>query len=185
MFSKFSEEAQKCLLLARTEMLKLKHPYIGSEHLLLAILSTNNTVSRILKRYNITYEKFYQEVVKIIGKGSKQTTWFLYTPLLKKIIQNASFDSKENKEKEVTLENLFISILEEGDGVAIRLLIGMNIDIDIIYEYFSNKFVIKKVKKETNLLINEFSVDFNKRVINSEVDPVIGSDDEINRLIEI
>ena len=185
MFSKFSEEAQKCLLLARTEMLKLKHPYIGSEHLLLAILSTNNTVSRILKRYNITYEKFYQEVVKIIGKGSKQTTWFLYTPLLKKIIQNASFDSKENKEKEVTLENLFISILEEGDGVAIRLLIGMNIDIDIIYEYFSNKFVIKKVKKETNLLINEFSVDFNKRVINSEVDPVIGRDDEVNRLIEI
>ena len=54
MFSKFSEEAQKSLLLAKNEMMKLNHPYVGSEHLLLAILSTNNYISRYLKKYNIT-----------------------------------------------------------------------------------------------------------------------------------
>ena len=185
MFSKFSEEAQKSLLLAKTEMMKLNHPYVGSEHLLLAILSTNNSVSRSLKKYNITYEVFYNEILKIIGKGSKPTTWYLYTPLLKKIIENASFDSKEKKEKEVTLEQLFISLLEEGDGVAIRILIGMNIDIDLIYEDFSNKFIVKKIKKDNNLLVNDFSVNFNKRVINGEIDPVIDRDIEVNRLIEI
>ena len=185
MFSKFSEEAQKSLLLAKKEMMKLNHPYVGSEHLLLAILSTNNSVSKNLKRYNITYEIFYNEVLKIMGKGSKPTSWYLYTPLLKKIIENASFDSKEKKEKEVTLEQLFLSLLEEGDGVAIRLLIGMNIDIDLIYEEFSNKFLVKKIKKDSNLLVNEFSINFNKRVISGEIDPVIDRDEEVNRLIEI
>ncbi len=185
MFSKFSEEAQKSLLLAKNEMMKLNHPYVGSEHLLLAILSTNNSVSKSLKKYNITYEVFYNEVLKIMGKGSKPTSWYLYTPLLKKIIENASFDSKEKKDKEVTLEQLFISLLEEGDGVAIRLLIGMNIDIDLIYEDFANKYLVKKIKKDNNLLVNDFSVNFNKRVQDGEIDPVIGRDVEVNRLIEI
>ena len=62
MFSKFSEEAQKSLLLAKNEMMKLNHPYVGSEHLLLAILSTNNYISRYLKKYNITYKMFYNEI---------------------------------------------------------------------------------------------------------------------------
>lgn len=185
MFSKFSEEAQKTLLLAKNEMMKLNHPYVGSEHLFLAILSTNNSVSRRLKKYNITYDIFYNEVLRIMGKGSKSTSWFLYTPLLKKIIQNASLDSKEKKEKEVTLEQLFLSLLEEGDGVAIRLLIGMNIDIDLLYEHFSTKFLIKKENKDNNLLINEFSINFNKRAMSSEIDPVIDRDDEVNRVIEI
>ena len=185
MFSKFSEEAQKSLLLAKNEMMKLNHPYVGSEHLLLAILSTDNVVSKNLKKYNITYDVFYNEVIRIMGKGSKQTTWFLYTPLLKKIIQNASFDCRERKDKEVTVEQLFISMLEEGDGVAIRLLIGMNIDIDLLYEKFANKFIVKKSKKNNNLLINEFSINFNKRVINGEIDPVIDRDFEVSRVIEI
>ena len=185
MFSKFSEEAQKSLLLARKEMMKLNHPYVGSEHLLLAILSTNNSITRNLKKYNITYEIFYNEVLKIMGRGSKPSSWYLYTPLLKKIIQNASFDSKEKKEKEVTLEQLFISMLEEGDGVAIRLLIGMNIDIDLLYEQFSNKYTIKRIRKDNCLLISDFSVNFNKRVINNEIDPVIDRETEVNRVIEI
>ena len=185
MFSKFSEEAQKSLLLAKSEMMKLNHPYVGSEHLLLAILSTNNSVSKYLKKYKINYNMFYNEIIKIIGKGSKQTNWYLYTPLLKKIIQNASFDSREKHLKEVTLEQLFISLLEEGDGVAIRLLIGMNIDIDLIYEDFSNRFLVKKIQANKNLLINDFSVDFNKLVVNGEIDPVIDRDNEVNRLIEI
>lgn len=185
MFSKFSEDAQKSLLLAKKEMMKLNHPYVGSEHLLLAILSTNNYVSRTLKKYNITYEIFYNEIIKIIGKGTKQSSWYLYTPLLKKIIENASLDSKEKREKEVSIEQLFISLLEEGDGVAIRILIGMNIDIDLIYEEFSNKYLVKKLKKDNNLLVNDFSINFNQRVLNGEIDPVIDRDMEVDRLIEI
>lgn len=186
MFSKFSEEAQKNLLLAKEEMLKLKHPYVGSEHLLLAILSNQNlAVTKKLEKYNITYETFYEEIVKVMGIGTKTTSWFLYTPLLKRIIENAIFDTKERKEKEVTVEQLFLSMLEEGDGVAIRLLIGMNVDIDSLYEEFSNKYVVKKNKKDKKLIVNDFAVNFNKRVVVGEIDPVIGRDEEVNRVIEI
>lgn len=151
MFSKFSEEAQKSLLLAREEMIKLRHPYIGSEHLLLAILSNKNLpITKMLSKYNINYENFYNEIIKIMGKGTKVSSWFLYTPLLKRIIENATFDSKERKEKEVTIEQLFLSLLEEGEGVAIRLLVGMNINIDALYDDFSNKYIVKKSKKEKN-----------------------------------
>ena len=186
MFSKFSEEAQKSLLLAKSEMMKLNHPYVGSEHLLLAILSNkNNSVTKRLNKYNVTYDKFHDEIVRIMGIGSKSTMWYLYTPLLKRIIQNAIFDTKERNLKEVTVEQLFISMLEEGDGVAIRILIGMNIDVDLIYRDFSNSFVIKKNKKEKKLLINDFAVNFNKRVVVGEIDPVISRDEEVERVIEI
>ena len=186
MFSKFSEEAQKSLLLAREEMIKLMHPYIGSEHLLLAILSNKNLpITKMLSKYNINYENFYNEIIKIMGKGTKVSSWFLYTPLLKRIIENATFDSKERKEKEVTIEQLFLSLLEEGEGVAIRLLVGMNINIDALYDDFSNKYIVKKSKKEKKLIINDFAVNFNKRVVVDEIDPVSGRDEEVNRVIEI
>ncbi len=122
MFSKFSEEAQKVLLNAKKEMTSLKHPYVGSEHLLLSILSDENLdVTIKLNDYGINYNKFRDEVIKIIGKGKITNSWFLYTPLLKRIIENASLDAKENKDKEVNVSNLFLSLLEEGDGVAIRI----------------------------------------------------------------
>ena len=134
MYSKFSEEAQRCLLRAKVEMMNLNHPYVGSEHLLLAILyNKSSIVSKKLFKYNIDYDSFYNEIVNIIGIGSKKSEWFLMTPLLKRVIQNAIFDTHDKKEKEVTIEQLFVSLLEEGDGVAIRLLIGMGIDFDNLH----------------------------------------------------
>ena len=88
MFSKFSEEAQKVLLNAKKEMMALKHPYVGSEHLLLAILSDKEgDVSQKLEEFNINYEMFKKELIKIVGKGNISNNWFLYTPLLKRIIE--------------------------------------------------------------------------------------------------
>ena len=173
------------MLLAKDEMMKLNHPYVGSEHLLLAILSYKNAVSTKLYKYDITYERFRDEVVDVIGKGSISSKWFLFTPLLKRVIQNAIFDSKENNEKVVSIERIFSSLLSEGEGVAIRLLIGMNIDIDLIYRNFSSQLLIQKTRKNKKLLITDFSVDFNKKVKNNEIDPVVGRDNEVNRVIEI
>ncbi len=186
MFSKFSEEAQKALLIAKEEMIKLKHPYIGSEHLFLAILSNKKLyITNKLNDYHINYDSFKAEIEKVIGVGKKSNTWFLYTPLLKRIIENAIFDTKERGEKQVTVEQLFLSLLEEGDGVAIRILIGMEINIDQIYSEFSNKLVVRKSKKDKKLMVHEFAVNFNKRVLADEIDPVVCRDLEVNRLIEI
>lgn len=185
MFSKFSEEAQKCLILARDEMIKLNHPYVGSEHLLLAILSYENGVSRKLYKYDISYDRFSSELINVVGKGKIQSKWFLFTPLLKKVIQDAILDTKEKKGNQVTIEQLFLSLLEEGEGVAIRLLIGMNIDIDLLYKEFSSGLLVRKVQKEKNLIINDYSINFNKKVLANEIDPVVNRDKEVNKIIEI
>ena len=140
MFSRFNEETQKVLIMAKKEMTMLKHPYVGSEHLLLAILHDDSLlVTKILNGYNINYVNYRDEIIKIIGKGKVSNEWFLFTPLLKRVLENAILECKEENLKEVTIERVFISLLEEGDGVAIRTLMGMNIDIDALYEKFTDK----------------------------------------------
>ena len=69
MFSRFSEEAQKALILAKKEMNNLRHPYVGSEHLFLSILSMKDLeITKVLASYNITYEVFKSELIRIVGE---------------------------------------------------------------------------------------------------------------------
>ena len=172
MFNNFSNEAKEVILIAGLEMKELKHPYIGSEHLLLGILKHNNIISRKLKNYNLTYNKFKEEIIKTIGKGTKESKYLLYTPLLKRILNNVS------DYKEVTVKDLFNSLLSEGDGIAIRLLISMNIDIDKLIN------IKEKPKKELRI-INKYGINLNEKALNNEIDPVIGREKETERLIEI
>ena len=184
MLGNFNEEAQYILLKAREEMLELNHPYIGSEHLVLSILKNNDSLSKKLKNYGLTYDNFKEEIINIIGKGTKKSEFFLYTPLLKKVIENSLLDAKENNNGNVTPEHLFSSLLEEGEGIAIRLLIGMNIDIDELYEEFNNNLRIKP-KKNKKLLINELGINLVEEAKKNKLDPVEGREKEINRVIEI
>jgi len=186
MFGNFTEESRKILVRARKEMNLLKHPYVGSEHLLLAILFYDNEVSRKLKTYHLDYKKFRMEIIDIVGEGTTESSWFLYTPLLNRVLKNAMIDSKENNNGEVTVEHLFSSLLEEGEGVAIRILLGMNIDIDELYSEFTYRIESpKKKKKQKKLLIEELGIDLTKLALQNELDPVIGRDTEIKRLLEI
>ena len=178
MFGQFTEEARKILVNAKKEMMELKHPYVGSEHLLLAILKSKNYISNKLKNYNLDYDKFKNKVIEILGVGSKQSEWFLYTPLLKRIMENSMLDCKE-KSSEVSVESLFSNILEEGEGVAIRILLSLNVDLDKLYNEFSYKIYKPKKKK---LLLEELGTDLTNNIDN---DPVVGRDEEIKRIIEI
>ena len=186
MLGNFNEEAQIVLNNAKEEMRNLKHPYVGTEHLVLAILKEKNTISSKLDSYGIGYDSFKKEIVNIIGKGAKEPELFLYTPLLKKIIENSIIDSKDNSNGEVDIENLFSSLIEEGEGIAIRIFIKMEVNMDDLYE----SFVLKKNKKLKNkrnkkLLIEELGVDLTNKAKNNELDPVIGREKEVNRLLEI
>ena len=186
MFGNFTEEARIILTHAKKEMYELKHPYIGSEHLLLAILKGKNDISKKLLEYNLNYDKFKSEIIKVVGKGTKESEWFLYTPLLKRIIENAILDSKDNNSGNVTVEHLFSSMLEEGEGVAIRIMLGMNIDLEELYNEFSYKLVSKpRGKKNKKLLLEELGVDLTEKALKGELDPVIGRDKEIKRVLEI
>ena len=185
MFSNFTEETRKIIVNAKKEMHDLNHPYVGSEHLLLAILKDDNYITRRLKEYKLDYNTLKKEIIKIIGIGSKPSDWFLYTPLLKRIIENAIIDSKENNNGEVTISHLFASLLEEGEGVAIRIMLGMNIDIDELYNEFTYPIVKGNKMKNKKLLLEEIGVDLTKKAIEEGVDPVVGREKEIKRVLEI
>ncbi|MDD2435334.1 MAG: ATP-dependent Clp protease ATP-binding subunit [Bacilli bacterium] len=183
-FNNFTEEARKILIRAKEEMHELKHPYVGSEHLLLAILKDDNNISKKLKEYDFDYHVFKEEIINVVGVGTKANDYFLYTPLLKRVMEGATIDSKENNNGEVTINHLFSSLLEEGEGVAIRIMLGMNIDIDNLYNEFAYK-VNNKVKKHKKLLLEELGIDLTNKALNNELDPVVGRDKEIKRIIEI
>ena len=185
MFGNFTEDARKILVDAKKEMHDLNHPYVGSEHLMLSILKSDNSVSQKLKEFNLNYDTLKEEIINVIGVGSKPSECFLYTPLLRRILENAIIDSKENNNGDVTIEHLFSSLLEEGEGVAIRIMMGMNIDIDSLYDEFSYRFVNTKKKKNKKLLIEDMGIDLTKKALDGMLDPVVGRDDEIKRIMEI
>ncbi len=186
MLGNFSEEAQSILLKSRIEMDNLNHPYIGTEHLVLSILNNSLSIKERLTNYNLNYDNFKEQLVKIIGIGSKKSELFLYTPLLKKVIENAIMDSKENNDGEVTTEHLFSSLLEEGEGIAVRIFIGMNLDIEGMYDEFSHKLIKKnRGKRNKKLLIEELGINLTDKAKNNELDPVIGREEEVKRLMEV
>ena len=185
MISNFNEEAQEILNKAKLEMLELRHPYVGTEHLVLSILNSNNDIKEKLEKYNLTYINFKKQIIDIIGRGSKKSEFFLYTPLLKKVIENAVLDSKDNNNGEVTPNHLFSSLLDVGEGIAIRIFIGMNLDLDDMYDEFTSKVYERNKKKEKTLLIDTLGTDLTEKAKQNLIDPVIGREQEISMIQEI
>lgn len=184
MFNNFNEEAQEILIKAKLEMLDLRHPYVGTEHLILAILHTKNELTDKISEYNLTYNNFKKEILTIIGKGTKKSEFFLYTPLLKKVIETAIMNSTENNHKEVTPAHLFAALLEVGEGIAIRIFINMKLDIDSMYDIFTQK-ISPKENQKSNSLIEKIGINLNKLAKNNNLDPVIGRETEIHMIEEI
>jgi len=161
------------LKVAEREMIKLNHPYVGSEHMILALLK-NKEISNICDEYNLTYDIFKNELISIIGSSNIKTTTILHTPLLKSIINDAKKDAKENNKGIVTPKHIMISILESGDGIGVRILLSLGVDLDGIYKEMKNSF---------NPLLNEikkygYDMGENKNKL-------VDRDKEINDIVEI
>ena len=176
MFENFGLEISKLFKSSESIRYDLRHPYVGSEHLLLAMLKENDSICKLLKNYGITYGSFKKELLKIVGSASISSELNLYTPLLKRIIENATYDAKEDNKGVVTKRHLLISIFEEGEGIALRILILMNVDIEALYKE------LKEQKKRSETIELEYGI-----VLNDTVDPfekVICREKEMNRIIE-
>lgn len=180
MFNNFGYVVSSILKDAEEERYKLSHPYVGSEHLLLAILKGDNTLSERLENLGLTYEKFRDELINIVGIPKKNIEINLYTPLLKRIINNAIDDAKENNKGVVSINHLFIALLDEGEGIAIRIMIGMGINIDDIYDEVKTK---PNDITSSNLEVFNVGTNLNKKA--DSFDKVIGRDKEINNVIEV
>ena len=183
MFVNFSEEVRHLLKQAEREKEALNHPYVGSEHLFLSILKESKLVS-FFKKYKLTYQKFKEKLISIVGIGSKKSEFTLYTPLLKRVLENSVIEAREENNRVVNPEIIIISILDEEDGVAFSILKSLNVNVDKMYYDLRNKKSNKTVKRK-KLLLDDIATNLTKLAKEKKLDPVIGRDDEINKTIEI
>lgn len=159
----YDENLIKALKQSEREAIKLKHNFIGTEHLIIGVLSLNNDISNILKK-EINKKDFIKDINKYIKKDTKITIPS-YTPLLKKII----LDSVEDNT--ITLKNVLLNIIKNNDGIAITILNNQNVNINKIY---------KKLLNETKL---KYGVNLNEKVKTRDYN-ITGRDKELNELIE-
>ena len=154
---------ENILNIAEEERCNLKHPYVGSEHLFLAILKSKNIISNYLKNYNLTYSLFKKELVDVVGRATIASSTNLYTPLLRKIIKRSE---TTNQSVEDIYERLFISMLDEGEGIAIRIMLRMDIDLDEIYLDLKEKEKLNSMEEsnKVGILLNN-NVDLNESVL--------------------
>ena len=131
MYNNYSFEVTKIFKNAEIIMLELNHAYVGTEHLLLSMLKVSDSINKLMTKYGLTYDDFLSELNEIVGKTKNNPGIVIYTPLLKRVIKNAQDLAKKNK---VTATDLLISLLEEGEGIAIRIMLGMHLDLDSLYD---------------------------------------------------
>ena len=181
MFHNYGYEVAAILKKAEKERKSLRHPYVGTEHLVLSILSGDNEVSHLLSEYGITYDLFREELILIVGQASCVQELNLYTPMLKVVIETANMEASEYNKGIVTPSFLFYSVLEEGEGIAYRVLYSLDVPLDEIYSKLK-KMCIKKESKYKNLEIYKIGIHFNQMVDYTET--VVGREKEISFMIE-
>lgn len=156
------------------ERYKLSHPFVGSEHLLLSLLKNDNEIKKIFFEFNVTYNNFKDELINVVGIPKKNVEFNLYTPLLKRVINFAKEEAALSEAK-VTGKYLLESLLEENEGVAIKILLKLDVDLDVLYKNLNKKDISEEV-------VCSFGKNLNYSVNMDEV--VVGREKEINFIIE-
>ncbi len=179
MKDKFNLEVKKILKEAEKEMFDLNHPYVGSEHMLLGVLKIDEELKNMLASYGLTYDTFRNNLINIVGRSHKKSELALYTPLLKRIISDAIEEAEEVNNGVVEPNHLILGMLEEGEGVGIRILLNMGVDIEGIYNSLVKKTSNGKKSKNSLLL------DIGKIVSPPREEHIYKREKEIDNLIEI
>ena len=174
MYNNYSLEVKRIFKDAEKIAIDLNHPYIGTEHLLLSLINNDDKIKKILLKYDLTYDEFLDELLLVVGTSENKKCTCIYTPLLKRVIKTADEISK-NKMMEPM--HLLEAILEEGEGIAIRIIISMGIDIDKLYDE------IKKKHKKGNTKLELYNIGKDMSEINSD-DILVGREKELNLIIE-
>ena len=164
----YNTAVTKILKDAEKEMFDLKHPYVGTEHLLLSLLKKEK-IKNVCNKYNLTYNNFKKDLLDIVGSSTKKSEVILYTPLLKLIIEKA-YDKSYNDAKEMNELYLFSSLINETDGIALRIVDNMGIDI-------------KEINKEMNKpkLAYELGINLNEKI----TDKILLREKEIEEIMQI
>ena len=201
MMYKFTARAEKAIEIANEIALELGHNYIGTEHLFYGLAKEGTGVaSQVLRNQNITDEDILREIEMLIGTGEPltQNDSMGFTPRSKRVIENAFIEARRLGSEFIGTEHLLIGIMREGDSVAARIMIDLDVDPRKLY----NEIV--KVLNEDGMdansavstdrnsgsfnstpTLNQFGSDLTKQAREGKLDPVIGRKAEIDRVIQI
>ena len=200
MIYKFTARAKKAIELAQNEAIALGHSYIGSEHILYGLIKEGAGVaSRVLENQDITPEDVENKIIEMIGKEAfSQIETLGFTPRSKKILENSFIEAKKLGYDYIGTEHLLMGILREGDSIAVRILIDLDVDLPKIYNEIVN--VINEVEDvkgqsggnrnvrssfNSTPTLNQFGEDLTKKALDGKLDPVVGRNVEIERVIQI
>ena len=200
MIYKFTSRAKEAIQCAQEEAVSLGHNYVGSEHILYGLIKEGAGVAcKVLGNQGITPEDVEMKIIEMIGKEvitSNETLGF--TPRSKRVIENSFIEAKKLGYDYIGTEHLLMGILREGDSIAVRILIELNADLPKIYNEIVNvinetdeisqeKGQNRGTKSSFNATptLNQFGEDLTKKAVDGKLDPVIGRNEEIQRVIQI
>lgn len=174
MYNNYNLETSRIFKDAEKIMISLNHGYVGTEHLFLSMLKNSEEIRNLLEKYQIEYDGFLEELLLVVNSETCKKVACIYTPLLKKVIKNAEMHAKNSY---ITPLMLLESLLEEGEGIAIRILISMGLDIDKLYDEIKQKDKKSNQKLEIYNIGKEMSKDLSDNF-------VVGREKEIDLITE-
>lgn len=174
MYNNYNLETSRIFKDAEKIMISLNHGYVGTEHLFLSMLKNSEEIRNLLEKYQIEYDGFLEELLLVVNSENYKKVACIYTPLLKKVIKNAEMHAKNSY---ITPLMLLESLLEEGEGIAIRILISMGLDIDKLYDEIKLKDKKSNQKLEIYNIGKEMSKDLSDNF-------VVGREKEIDLITE-
>ena len=205
MFEKFTEGAIKVIMLSQEEARKMGHNFVGTEQLLLGVIGQRHGIgARALKKMKVTLKKARKEIELYIGRGTGFVASEIpFTPRAKRVLEMAVHESKDLSQNFVGTEHILLALIAESDGVAMRTLDKLNIDIQklrsLIFAYIeetqeeilrpltqAEKFLLERDKKGSPTpTLDEYAENVTKEAIDGNLDPVIGREKEIDDVIAV
>ena len=205
MFEKFTEGAIKVIMLSQEEARRMGHNFVGTEQLLLGLIGQRHGIgAKALKKMKVSLRKARKEIELYIGRGTGFVASEIpFTPRAKRVLEMSVFEGKDLGQNFVGTEHILLALLAETDGVAMRTLDKMRVDIqklrNLVYRYIEDsqedilkpltqaeKFIIERDRKGSPTpTLDEYSDNVTRDAITGKLDPVIGREKEINDLITV
>ena len=196
MMQRFTDDAQRILSFAQEAALELGHDYVGTEHVLIGLTKVKNGVAaKALEELGIVTEDIFEAVEEQVGRGNKKATSIYMTPRVKNVLELAVQVANRMNHNYVGTEHILLGLLSDGGGVAVGILRAMNIRTDDIVEAIrhilgssTNGDHSGQEGANNNGDLGEltdFGTDLNESAKQGKIDPVIGRDTEIQRVIQI
>ena len=195
MMQRFTDDAQRVLSFAQEAALELGHDYVGTEHVLIGLIKVKNGVAaKALNELGLSAETIIEDVEEHIGRGNKKASSIYMTPRVKHVLELAVEVANHMNHNYVGTEHILLGLLSDGGGVAVGILRNHNIRgndvVDTIRDILGSSDSAShsgEDRKDNSSLgeLADFSTDLNESAKQGKIDPVIGRDKEIARVIQI